>query len=257
MAMASVPNSATALLCRELVAPKKASLRRAETRQAGLHCGDPLRRPAATAPPLPAARRHRGLTVRMASGGVIKLLGISGSLRKASFNTGLVRAAAEVCKEIGGVEMQIADWRDVPVYNGDVEAAEGFPPPVAAWRAQIEAADGLLFACPEYNYSVAGPLKNAIDWASRPPNAFARKGAAIAGAAGFQGGSRANYHLRQIGIYLDIFFLTKPDVFVNAFAPGTFDKEGNLVSDFTRDLVRAQMVALKDHVLRLEKYNAA
>ena len=95
----------------------------------------------------------------------IRVLGIPGSLRKASFNRGLLRAAAEMLPE--GISLEVYDLGALPLYNADVEAA-GLPEPVQDFQRRVESADALLFACPEYNYSMGGVLKNAIDWGSRP-----------------------------------------------------------------------------------------
>ena len=141
----------------------------------------------------------------------IKILGISGSLRKGSFNTAALRAAIELAPE--GVTIIEADISDIPLYNEDVNA-QGRPPSVERFRQQIRDADALLFVTPEYNYSVPGVLKNAIDWASRPPEQpFAGKPAAIMGASpGVIGTARAQYHLRQIAVFLDLKVLNKPEV---------------------------------------------
>src|ERR1700716_2797106 len=96
-----------------------------------------------------------------------KVLGICGSLRKGSYNTAAVRAA--IAQKPPGMTVEVADISQIPLYNEDVRQ-QGFPPSVETLRRQIAAADALLFACPEYNYSMTGVLKNAIDWASRPPH---------------------------------------------------------------------------------------
>src|SRR5262245_53755628 len=112
----------------------------------------------------------------------VRVLGISGSLRKASFNTALLRAA--IAQAPATLQIKVADIADIPPYNEDVRAL-GFPEPVAKFRDQIAASDALLIVTPEYNYSVPGVLKNAIDWASRPPNQpFAGKALALMGASG-------------------------------------------------------------------------
>jgi chromate reductase len=106
-------------------------------------------------------------------------------------------------------------------------------------------ADALVLACPEYNYSIAPALKNALDWASREPNnaLLAGKPAAILGAGGGMGTSRAQYHLRQVCVFLDLHPLNKPEVFANAFA-GAFDADGNLTDAKLIQQVAAQMQAL-------------
>src|SRR5262249_8456450 len=139
----------------------------------------------------------------------IKVLGICGSLRRGSFNMAALRTAIEL--KPPGMTVEVADIAAIPLYNEDVRA-EGFPAPVEALRRQIAAADALLFATPEYNYSMSGVMKNAIDWASRPPDQpFAGKPVAIIGAAaGMAGSARAQYHLRQSCVFLDMHPLNKP-----------------------------------------------
>ena len=172
----------------------------------------------------------------------ITVLGICGSLRKASFNAGALRAAIEL--KPADMTVQVADISQIPPYNEDVRA-QGFPAPVETLRKQIAAADALLFATPEYNYSMPGVLKNAIDWASRPPEQpFAGKPAAIIGAgAGMAGTARAQYHLRQACVFLDIHPLNKPEVLIGA-ASTKFDAEGRLTDETARGLIRDLMAAL-------------
>ena len=170
----------------------------------------------------------------------LKLLGICGSLRRQSTNAGLLRAAMAELPE--GVSMAIADLSEVPFYNADLVAK---PAAVDKLLAQMATADALVLACPEYNYSIAPALKNALDWASREPNnaLLAGKPAAILGAGGGMGTSRAQYHLRQVCVFLDLHPLNKPEVFANAFAGG-FDADGNLTDARLIQQVAAQMQAL-------------
>src|SRR5215469_12273977 len=141
----------------------------------------------------------------------IKVLGICGSLRKGSFNMMALRVAQGLAP--AGVKIDIADISAFPLYNEDVKA-QGFPASVQTFREQIAAADALLFVTPEYNYSMSGVLKNAIDWASRPPDQpFAGKPVAIMGAAaGMAGSARAQYDLRRSCVFLDMHPLNKPEV---------------------------------------------
>lgn len=170
----------------------------------------------------------------------LKLLGICGSLRRQSTNAGLLRAAMAELPE--GVSMEIADLSEVPFYNADLGTK---PLAVDKLLAQMGAADALVLACPEYNYSIAPALKNALDWASREPNnaLLAGKPAAILGAGGGMGTSRAQYHLRQVCVFLDLHPLNKPEVFANAFV-GAFDADGNLTDAKLIQQVAAQMQAL-------------
>ena len=150
----------------------------------------------------------------------ITVLSICGSLRKASYNMAALRAAVEL--KPMGMTIEIADISQFPLYNEDVRA-QGFPPPVEKLRQQIRAADALLFVCPEYNYSMSGVLKNAIDWASRPPDQpFAGKPAEIMGAAaGMAGGARAQGDLRRSCVFLDIHPINKPEVLIGQAKPSS------------------------------------
>ena len=170
----------------------------------------------------------------------IHLIGLAGSLRKASTNRGLLRAAQASLPE--GVTMEIADLTDIPFYNQDITEK---PASIQRVFAQIAAADALVLASTEYNYSMAPALKNILDWASREPNnaLLATKPAAIMGAGGGMGSSRAQYHLRQTCVFLDLRVLNKPEVFANAFAGG-FDANGNLIDEKLTQLVGDQMKAL-------------
>ena len=170
----------------------------------------------------------------------IKLLGIVGSLRQKSTNRGLLRAAQAQLTE--GVSMEIAELTDIPFYNADIAAK---PESVQRVLAQMANADGLVLACAEYNYSLAPALKNILDWASREPDnaLLAGKSVAIIGAGGGMGTSRAQYHLRQVCVFLDLHPLNKPEVFANAFA-GAFDGDGNLTDAKLLKLIAAQMQAL-------------
>lgn len=177
----------------------------------------------------------------------VKFLGISGSLRRQSANRGLLRAAQASLPP--GCTMDIAELGDLPFYNADLTAK---PAAVQRVLSQIEAADALVLACPEYNYSVAPALKNVLDWASREKDnaLLAGKAIAIMGAGGGMGTSRAQYHLRQICVYLDLHPLNKPEVFANAFAGG-FDQDGNPTDPTILKLVSDQMQALKVWTERL------
>ena len=179
----------------------------------------------------------------------MKVLAISGSLRKDSFNTGLVRAARELAPD--GMTIDITDLAPLPLYNDDVRAA-GYPPAVAAFREAIRAADALLISTPEYNYSISGVLKNAIDWASRPPEPpLAGKPLAIMGASGgLSGTMRAQYHLRQICVFVDVLPLNKPEVMVRS-AADKFDPSGRLTDEDTRAHVRRLLEALAAWTKRL------
>ncbi|EEF49550.1 NADPH:quinone oxidoreductase [Ricinus communis] len=191
----------------------------------------------------------------VAANPVIKVAALCGSLRKGSYNRGLLRYATELTKEsVKGIQVEHIDISPLPMLNTDLEGADGsFPPVVEAFRQKIRQADSILFASPEYNYSVTAPLKNAIDWASRPPNCWADKAAAIVSAGGSFGGGRSQYHLRQIGVYIDLHFINKPEFFLNAFAPpAKFDSEGNLIDPASKERIKEVLLSLYSFTLRLK-----
>ncbi len=187
----------------------------------------------------------------MSEGRTIRVLGIAGSLRRGSFNRAALRAALELAPAGMAIET-FDDLAAIPPYDEDVKQEQGFPPPVAALRARIKAADALLIVTPEYNYSVPGVLKNAIDWASRPPEQpFDGKPVAIMGASpGALGTARAQYHLRQSFVFLNGLVLNRPEVMI-ANAAQRFDAQGRLTDGKTREFVAALLVALKAWTERL------
>ena len=173
----------------------------------------------------------------------INVLAICGSLRAGSYNRAALRAAIKL--KPPGMMIETADIGAFPLYNEDVRA-QGFPPSVEKLRLQIAAADALLFVTPEYNYSMSGVLKNAIDWASRPPDQpFAGKPVAIMGAAaGMAGSARAQYDLRRSCVFLDMHPLNKPEVLIGQ-AQTKFDAEGRFTDEVGRGLIRDLLVALE------------
>jgi chromate reductase len=172
------------------------------------------------------------------------ILGISGSLRQGSLNTAALRSCAALLPD--GVTFSLADLAAVPLYNEDLRV-QGLPPSVQQLRDQIKAADAIVIATPEYNYSFPGVLKNAIDWASRPPEQpFDGKPIALIGATpGGLGTSRAQYQLRQVFIYLNGHVLNRPEVMISA-APSKFDADGKLVDETTTENLRKLLTALCD-----------
>lgn len=170
----------------------------------------------------------------------MKVIGISGSLRKASTNTGLLRCAAQHMPQ--GMDFEILDIGDIPLYNGDLDK----PDSVKRVVAKMAEADALVLACPEYNYSIAPALKNVLDWASREKDkaALAGKPVAIMGSGGGMGSARAQYHLRQVCVVLDMHPLNKPEVFGRAFG-GEFDTDGNVTDEKLKHKIAEQMTALK------------
>ena len=180
----------------------------------------------------------------------LKVLAISGSLRKGSYNTAALRAAQELAPE--GMTIEIASIADIPFYNADVQAV-GIPAPVTALADQIRAADAVLIASPEYNYSTSGVLKNTIDWLSRvPQQPFAGKPVAMVGASmSLLGAARAQYHLRQCFVFLDALPVNKPEVFI-AQAQNRFDADGRLTDEPTRGFLSQLLVSLAAWTLRLK-----
>jgi chromate reductase len=151
-----------------------------------------------------------------------------------------------------GATLDIFELNGIPVFNEDDE--ENPPAKVKEFKDRIRAADGIVFATPEYNYSIPGGLKNAIDWASRPygDSAWMGKPAAIMGASmGRMGSARAQYHLRQVCVYLQVEALNSPEVMISS-AHENFDPSGNLTHESSRVAVRELLQALVNrvHLLR-------
>ena len=166
----------------------------------------------------------------------IRILGIAGSLRRESYNRAALRAATELVPE--GATLEIFDLDGIPMFNQDEE--QNPPAKVVELKRLVRQADAILFVTPEYNYSVPGVLKNAIDWASRPygDSAWNGKPAAIMGASvGTLGTARAQYHLRQIMVFLNMFPINQPEVMIGN-ASKRFDQEGNLTDEQTKEFIR-------------------
>ena len=184
----------------------------------------------------------------------IKVLGICGSLRQGSYNRMALKAAGENLPL--GMTIEAFDkLAEIPLYNEDVRA-KGFPPAVAELRAKIKAADALLFVTPEYNFSMPGVMKNAIDWASRPPDQpFAGKPAAIMGAgAGMAGTAHAQGDLRRSCVFLDIHPINKPEVRIGQ-AHTKFDADGGLTDEAARGFIRDMLVALVSWTRQISRKN--
>ena len=181
----------------------------------------------------------------------ISILGFAGSLRKNSFNRSILRAALELAPEDAKIE--IFDLEGIPPFNQDLENQP--PEKVKEFKAKINAADALLIATPEYNYSIPGVLKNAIDWASRPygDNAFEEKPVAIMGASpGMTGTARSQYHLRQTFVFLNMFPMNRPEVMVSS-ANEKIDKDGRVTDPKTREKIRELLESLIAWTKRLKK----
>jgi len=179
------------------------------------------------------------------------ILSFAGSLRKDSYNKAILRAAMELVPKDAKIE--IFDLEGIPPFNQDLE--NRMPEKVKEFKAKIRAADAILIATPEYNYSMPGVLKNAIDWASRPPgdNSFEGKPVAIMGASpGRIGTARAQYHLRQVCVSLNMHPINWPEVFV-ALAHEKIDENGRLKDEETREIIRELLNSLITWTRRLKE----
>lgn len=183
----------------------------------------------------------------------LKIFALAGSLRRGSFNRALIRAAMEVAPK--GVEIvPFERLAEIPPFNADVEAG-GDPEPVVALKEAIRTADALLIATPEYNYGLPGVLKNAIDWASRPPDSSVLKGkpAAIMGASpGMTGTARAQLGLRQAFLFTETYAVLQPEVLVSR-AHEKIDSEGRLKDEVTRNFIRELLDALVVWTFQLQR----
>jgi chromate reductase len=178
------------------------------------------------------------------------VLGICGSLRQKSFNMAALRTAGELMPP--GLKLRITSIAEIPLYNFDVQE-KGFPAPVTKLRDEILAADALLFASPEYNWTIGAPLKNAIDWMSRfQPQPFQNKPAAVISASGGpMGGSRAQYDLRRILSGLGVLWVARPEVFIGMSASKF--AEGRLTDETTRKFITDLMAGLEDWTRRMKR----
>jgi chromate reductase, NAD(P)H dehydrogenase (quinone) len=184
----------------------------------------------------------------------VNILGIAGSLRKGSYNRSALRAAVKLVPV--GSTLDSFDLDGIPSFNQDHE--KEFPPRAREFKSKVAAADAILIVTPEYNYSVPGVLKNAIDWASRPygDSAWNAKPVAIMGASpGMLGTARAQYHLRQMFVFLNMFPLNQPEVMI-ANAADKFDEQGNLKDSKTSEKIKELLEALVDWTRRLKKARA-
>jgi chromate reductase len=182
----------------------------------------------------------------------LDIVGLCGSLRAASYNRLLMRLAAESMP--ASMQLDVVDWRDVPVFDGDV-FSRGLPVAVAGLRERIRRADGVLIVTPEYNFSVPGGLKNVLDWLSRGEDQpWAMKPVAIASAStGPVGGARLQYDLRKVLLYLNAMVLAKPEVFCGMaqtkFEPAT----GRCTDEATRKFVTDQMAAFEGWIASVRR----
>ena len=181
----------------------------------------------------------------------LKILGFAGSLRVGSYNKALLRAAADLLPD--GATLEIFELNDIPPFNQDLEM--DMPEKVKEFKSKIREADAILIATPEYNYSVPGVLKNAIDFASRPygDNPFNDKPVAIMSASiGMLGRARAQYHLRQMFVFLNMHPVNGPEVIVT-FAQNKFDSNGNLTDENTRNFLKQLLQNLANWTRRLRE----
>jgi chromate reductase len=181
----------------------------------------------------------------------LEILGFAGSLRTGSYNRALLRAAIEVAP--AGLRIATFDLAAVPLYNGDVEA-DGDPEGVAAFKQAIAAADGVLMVCPEYNHGVPGVMKNAVDWASRPPRGAVLDGkpVGIIGASpGITGSARGQSQLRQAFEFTNSYAMPQPELLVFR-AHEKFDADGRLADDATREHLAKYLVAFEAWVRRFK-----
>jgi chromate reductase len=181
----------------------------------------------------------------------VSILGFAGSLRKGSYNKALLRAAMELLPT--DAKLEIFDLEDIPPFNQDLETQ--MPEKVKEFKTKIKAADAILIATPEYNYSVPGVLKNAIDWASRPygDNSFEGKPVAIMSASvGMLGGARAQYHLRQTFVFLNMYPFNRPEVLVT-FAQEKFDENGRLKDEMSKKFIKELLEGLVAWTEQLRK----
>lgn len=182
----------------------------------------------------------------------IRVLGFAGSLRSGSYNRALLRAAQELVPE--GMTIEITGIGDLPFYNRDVEE-EGDPEPVQRFKAAIREADAVLIATPEYQHGLPGVLKNALDWASRPPGDSPLQGKVVGmmgASTSMVGTARAHLQLRQTLTYNQSRMVARPEVLV-ANAPEKFDEEGRLTDEKTREFIQKHLKALAEKVRRARR----
>jgi chromate reductase len=177
----------------------------------------------------------------------MKILAITGTLRKESYNTQLLKAVKEMAPK--DMEIEIVTLHGVPLYDGDEEDKHGVPQSVKTLQEKVKQADGIIIATPEYNFSMSGVLKNGLDWMSRSGNPFKWKRVGVMGASqGPVGTARAQYHLRQNLVGLEAITMPKPEIFV-----GTADKKfsgGKLIDENTKKVIATWLPAFKDWVAK-------
>lgn len=181
-----------------------------------------------------------------------KVISICGSLRKGSFN----RMLEKVLPSLAPAGMTISpapSFAEFPLYNADLQNEKGFPAPVNALADAIRAADGVIFVTPEYNFSLPGGLKNALDWVSRlKEQPFVGKPIAIQSASpGPVGGARMQYDLRKMMVFLDALTFNKPEIFVNNCASKFDEKSGALTDEATRTFIKQQLEGFEKFIAKV------
>ncbi|MFI4930016.1 MAG: NADPH-dependent FMN reductase, partial [Burkholderiales bacterium] len=186
---------------------------------------------------------------------MLKIAGVCGSLRAASYNRMLMQLAESLLP--ASMQLDVLEWRDVPVFDADV-LAKGLPPPVAALRERVRGADGLLIVTPEYNFSIPGGLKNVIDWLSRGEDQplSGKPVAMLSATGGPLGGARVQYDLRTVMLFVNAMALLKPEVFVGNVA-AKFSADGQCTDEATRKFVGAQMAAFEQWIGAVKRMAAA
>src|SRR3981189_998212 len=180
------------------------------------------------------------------------LISICGSLRKGSYNR-MVMNLLPGLAPTGMAIKEAPSFAEFPLYNADIQNTTGFPAPVNVLADAIRAADGVIFCTPEYNFTVPGGLKNAVDWVSRLPNQpFAGKPIALQSASpGPLGGGRGQYDLRRAMVFLDAFVLNKPEIFIGGCASKIDEKTGELKDETTRNFIKQQLAAFVKFIAQL------
>lgn len=187
----------------------------------------------------------------MASNPNVNILGICGSLRKNSHNAAVLRALPELCPP----NMTITPYSGLgafPLFNQDDQETTGFPEPAKQLGEAVRASDGVILVSPEYNFSIPGVLKNAIDWVSRlPDQPFKNKPILLQSASvGPLGGARVQYHLRQTMVFLEALVFTRPEIFVGSAA--TKIQDGRLAYEATRSLIAQQLAGFAQFIARVQ-----
>jgi chromate reductase len=182
----------------------------------------------------------------------LSVISICGSLRSGSYN-GIVQRALPALAPEGLMVRPAPSFLEFPLYNADVQNSSGFPGPVNALADAIRGADGVIIVTPEYNFSIPGGLKNAIDWVSRLPNQpFAGKPIALQSASpGPLGGARVQYDLRRAMVFLDAYVLNKPEIFIGSCAGKLDEKTGEVKDEATRNFIKQQLAAFVPFIARL------